>query len=207
VDLGSEACLFVDGSPRQGLTDSSRKYDQTDSKRQINLFARAKGGEKVDLLLEAGANSLFGYHGRQEFTIDVADIAIWNRDRWLLSLDLEFLYRLMETLPETSVRGRRLLVGLNDAANAWRDGDGAADVAKICADLLKPKAAPSATTAWSGSRRASRSIPSTTTASRAAAWPSTCGSSRRRRRWAATWTSIACGATPSPRPATARARC
>ena len=149
IDLGSEACLFADGSPRQGLTDGSRKYDQPDGKRQINLYAKAKGGEKVNLLLEAGANSLFGYHGRQEFRIDIAELAVFNRDLWQLGVDLTFLLELMKSLPEQSVRRRRLLTGLNDAANAWRDGDGAAEVASICAGLLKVKASPSATTAWS----------------------------------------------------------
>ncbi len=149
VDVGSEACLFVDGSPRQGLTDSSKKYDQPEGKRQIDLFRNAKGGEKVNLLLEAGANALFGYHGRLEFVIEIAELAVFHRDRWQLGTDLMFLFDLAKALPENGVRARRLLAGLNDAANAWQDGAGAAKVRTICDGLLSVKAAPSATTAWS----------------------------------------------------------
>lgn len=149
LDLGSEAALFVDGSPRQGLTDSSRTYGQPEGKRQINLFERATAGERVELLLEAGANALFGQRGRQEFTIAIAELAVFNRDRWQLWIDLLFLMELYKALPAQSVRARRILAAVNEAANVWNDGSGAAAAAAICSRALASKAVPSATTAWS----------------------------------------------------------
>ena len=149
VNLGSEGCVFVDGTPVQGLTDSNRTPSFPTGKRRIDLHARARGGESVEMLIEAGANSLFGYHGRKEFVFDQAELAVFRPGVWELALDLEFLYLLFESLPEDSVRARRLLAGLNDAANAWAGGDGAESVRAICRKLMSPKAAASATTVWS----------------------------------------------------------
>ncbi|MFW5689244.1 MAG: alpha-mannosidase [Spirochaetota bacterium] len=149
VDLGSEGCIFRDGSPWQGLTDVPRTSHFGTGKRRVHLFPKATGGERVDLLIEAGANALFGYHGHQEFVLRQAELAVFDREAWQVWIDLDFLFGLAMTVPERSVRARRLLDGLNRAANAWRDGEGRAEVAAICASLLKPRAGASATTSWS----------------------------------------------------------
>jgi alpha-mannosidase len=149
IDIGAEGCVFKDGIPYQGLTDVTRTAKAQTAKRRVMLFDTARGGEAVDLLVEAGANALFGYHGRQEFVLSQAEVAVFNRRIWQLGLDLEFLLDLAEALPEKSVRARRLLEGLNRAANAWADGRGQDEVASICAELLKNRATASATTAWS----------------------------------------------------------
>ncbi len=149
VDLGSEGCVFRDGTPYQGLTDVPRTGRFGTGKRRIMLFPKAKGGEKVDLLVEAAANALFGYHGHDEFVFHQAELAVFDADLWRLGIDLDFLFQLAESLPECDVRARRILFGLNDAANVWADGEGRAEVARICASLLKPRANASATTAWS----------------------------------------------------------
>ncbi|HKJ86370.1 MAG TPA: alpha-mannosidase, partial [Spirochaetia bacterium] len=149
VDLGSEGCVFRDGTPYQGLTDVPRTGRFGTGKRRIVLFPEAKGGEEVDLLVEAAANALFGYRDHNEFVFHQAELAVFDSEVWRLGMDLEFLFQLSESLPERGVRARRILSGLNEAANAWSDGEGRAEVARICADLLKPRANASATTAWS----------------------------------------------------------
>ncbi len=149
VNLGAEGCVFRNGYPYRGLTDPPRDGGFGTGKRRIPLFAAARGGENVDLLIEAGANALFGYHGHQEFVLHQAELAVFDRDLWQIGLDLEFLYELYEALPERSVRARRILAGLDEAANIWADGRGAQEVRTICARLLKPRASASATTVWS----------------------------------------------------------
>ncbi|MFW5788565.1 MAG: alpha-mannosidase [Spirochaetota bacterium] len=150
VDLGSEGCVFVDGTPWQGLTDVPRTGRRHGTgKRRVMIAKKARGGDPVDLLIEAGANALFGYHGHHEFVFAQAELAVFDREMWQLGIDLEFLFDLATSLPAESVRARRLLDGLNRAANAWANGAGAAEVRAICAALLKAKAVPSATTAWS----------------------------------------------------------
>ncbi len=148
INLGGEGCIFRDGSPHRGLTDPPRTGGGS-GKRRVPLFDTANGGATVDLLIEAGANALFGYHGHQEFVLHQAELARFDRDLWQLGLDLDFLYELMEALPEQSVRARRILDGLDRAANVWADGRGADEVRTICAALLKERACASATTVWS----------------------------------------------------------
>ncbi|MFW5745320.1 MAG: hypothetical protein ACOC2D_18755, partial [Spirochaetota bacterium] len=95
VDLGSEGCVFVDGTPWQGLTDVPRTGRRHGTgKRRVGLSQKASGGESVDLLIEAGANALFGYHGHHEFVFAQAELAVFDRDTWQLGIDLEFLLEL-----------------------------------------------------------------------------------------------------------------
>ncbi len=149
VNLGAEGAVFRNGYPYRGLTDPPRGGDFGTGKRRIPLFAAARGGENVELVIEAGANALFGYHGHQEFVLHQAELAVFNRDLWQIGLDLDFLYDLYVALPERSVRARRILASLDEAANVWADGRGAQEVRTICARLLKPRASASATTVWS----------------------------------------------------------
>jgi alpha-mannosidase len=149
VNVGSEAAVMVDGTPVQGLTNANRTPGFSSGKRRIMLFAPAKGGEPVDLLIEAAANGLFGYHSKKEFIFDQAELAVLYPDIWQLGLDLEFLYDLADSLPEDSVRARRIWRGLNEAANAWSRDDWVNVTGDITKELLAPPAAPSTTTAWS----------------------------------------------------------
>ncbi len=149
INLGSEGCIFVDGSPVRGLTDGPRTPGQPTGKRRVPIVLKAKGGERVDILIEAGANSLFGYRDHHDFILRQCELAVFDRAVWQLGLDLDYLYKLADALPADSVRTRRLWRGLNDAANAWRDGAGVSECAAICRRLLSVKAGSSATTAWS----------------------------------------------------------
>ncbi|MFW6355442.1 MAG: alpha-mannosidase [Spirochaetota bacterium] len=149
IDLGAEGCVFRDGSPYQGLTDVPRATGDETGKRRVAISGRASGGEPVELLVEAAANSLFGHHGHRDFVLRQAELACFDRRLWQLGLDLRFLHELARALPAASVRARRIVAGLNTAANVWDDGAGAGEVARICAGLLKNGPVTSATTAWS----------------------------------------------------------
>ena len=149
VDLGSEGCVFKGETPYQGLTDVPRCGDLGSGKRRIMISDDGIAGAPVELLIEAGANALFGSRGNEEFVFRQADLAVFNRDMWQLGLDLEFLFNLQQALPKKSVRARRILEGLNRAANIWQDGRGWHEAAEICGELLSKKGNASATTAWS----------------------------------------------------------
>ena len=155
IDTGSEGCLFVNGSPVQGLTDApqvsgtlSRTPGYLRGKRRVPLFVKARGGEEVSLLIEVAANSLFGHKDRREFVFRQAELAVLDRTVWQLGLDLEVLYQLAEALPPAAPRTKKLWRGLNDAANAWADGAGADACRAICAGLLKQKANASSSSVW-----------------------------------------------------------
>ncbi|MFP4378531.1 MAG: alpha-mannosidase, partial [Spirochaetales bacterium] len=149
VSVGSEAALMVDGTPVQGLTNANRTPTFSTGKRRVLLHSPAKGGERVELLLEAAANGIMGYHSHREFVFERADVAVFYPEIWRLGLDLEFLFHLAATLPQDSVRCRRLWRGLNDAANAWSRSDWVAATKEITERLLASPAVPSATTSWS----------------------------------------------------------
>jgi alpha-mannosidase len=149
VNLGSEGCLFVDGTPVQGITNPSRTPGFETGKRRIEIADPASGGEPVSLLVEAAANELFGYRGTKEFVFAQAELAAYDSDMWQLGIDLDYLYKLYESLPGDSIRARRILAGLNQAANLWNGGEGAEAVGAVAKELLAYPAVPSATTAWS----------------------------------------------------------
>ena len=67
IDLNGEGCVWKDDSPWLGLTNKIH-WDLRSGKYFVPLFAKAAGGEKVDLLVEAGANGLFGA-GQNDYRI------------------------------------------------------------------------------------------------------------------------------------------
>lgn len=161
IDTGSEACVFRDGSPWIGLTNKPVDGG-VERKRRVPLGvvggaregAGVSGGvhpgERVELLVEAAANQLFGARSTASaYRLNQAELATFDRDLWQLVLDLEFLFDLASGLPPESTRSRRIIAGLNQAANAWAGGSGRADVKAIAAELLSQGANASAPTVWS----------------------------------------------------------
>jgi alpha-mannosidase len=150
IDTGSEACVFKDGTPWMGLTRKRIGRDEIHIKRRIPLHEAATGGEPVDLLIEAGANGLFGANEPDtEFILRQAELACFDKRIWQFALDVDFLIQIIEALPERSPRRNKLLYGLNQVVNEWREGFGFDTCNRIIRSLYKSKAADSSMTAWS----------------------------------------------------------
>ena len=148
IDVGAEGCVFRDGVPWQGLT-YKRIDDTLEVKRRVPL-GQVTDGQRVDLLVEAAANGLFGLRAAPEpFRLRQAEIAVFDHERWQLYLDLDFLLGLADSLPEDSTRARRIYHGLNEVANVWADGAGLVEARAITQKLLSARADSSAVTAWS----------------------------------------------------------
>jgi len=147
IDLDGEGCVFVDGTPYVGLSGRLDHYAES-AKGFVPLYGRALGGEPVNLLVEAGANTLFG-EGPRDYRLRRAELVTVDRDVFALEADLRVLMSLAEVLPERSPRRQKILRGLNDAANAWRDGAGLDDCRRLTGALLACPACASAPTAWS----------------------------------------------------------
>ncbi len=118
IDLDGEACLFDDkGTPIQGLTAT---YDDQHGgrigpKKEIKLFNKARTGQSVSLLLDAGANHL--WQSTHPSKVLQAEIAIFNPLAWKIFHQFSFLDQLMQELPHN--RHRQLLMrSLNDVCNA-----------------------------------------------------------------------------------------
>ncbi len=135
IDVGGEACVFVDGEPERGLTHKKLE-EGPHLKRRVPVSNPARAGESVSILVEAAANGLFGAESDGVFRLMQAELAVFRRDLWQLALDLQVLLDIAESLPEDSPRTQKILYGLNRTANLWRDGRGLAECKAITEELL-----------------------------------------------------------------------
>jgi alpha-mannosidase len=120
IDVNGEACVVdQDGTPRQGLTNISSEFDKTlgmPGKRVVPLLNPARGGEKIDLWADAGANDLFG-RMQENGTLKQACVAVRHPELDALQWDWEVLHELMVHLPEQSARRYRIWDALSRAAS------------------------------------------------------------------------------------------
>jgi len=148
LDINGEGCVFVDGTPAQGITYHDHNGHAW-AKRLYPVSAAAIPGQRVCILMEAGANDLFGETARV-YKLKQAHLAVLDRRHWELYLDMVFLQDLMGALPQSSVRRRRILHGLNRVMNSWHGGAGIDECLATTHDILTASPAEaSALTAWS----------------------------------------------------------
>jgi alpha-mannosidase len=122
LDVNGEMCVFdAAGEPVRGLTNVSSTFDFSlgkPGKRVLPLAAPARGGEKVEVWADAGANDLFG-NLQENGALAEAAIAICNDEVRCLYYDFEVLLDALSVLPEPSARHQQILVALNDAVHAF----------------------------------------------------------------------------------------
>jgi len=145
-DVGSEACIFdKTGTPIQGLTSSNIpgeiKYDLSFAfnhdavvtrKALFPVAVSAKGSEKVDFLIEAAANQMFGHS--KDCYFREANLVIFNRNAWEFLHEYVFLLNMMYNLPFEHLRRAKIMYGLNEVINNYFSP---ADVSK-CRKILQP---------------------------------------------------------------------
>lgn len=146
IDVGGEGCIFDEvGSPVKGLTNKKLGWTLEPSviKKRYYLHEVAKGGEEVELLVEAGANNILGvenvltYESLEDGIFNQADIALFSRKGYELYIDFDILFQLVEELEEYSRHRKVLIYILNEVANNYGLGT-EAEVQK-CIDLLEPE--------------------------------------------------------------------
>jgi alpha-mannosidase len=99
-----EAVVFRGGVPVQGL-DPNRD--------EMLLTGRARGGERCELFIEAGARDAFGKHKPRVFQYaELVTVLEEVRAAWF---DLDTLWNLARNLPGATERRGRLAAALNDA--------------------------------------------------------------------------------------------
>jgi alpha-mannosidase len=117
IDTGSEACVFdAEGQPVCGLTSG----DERSRKGLVAVARPARGGEPVEILVEAAANHLFGYLA--DCFLKEANLVLFRRDRWDFIHDFYFLNGLQHALPEDHPRRARIRYALNEAINRYGQG-------------------------------------------------------------------------------------
>ncbi len=147
IDLDSEACVWKDGIPWLGLTNKVDWYHNA-GKYYVPISKQARIGEKLEILVEAAANDLFGA-GKAEYKMVEASLVVFHPELLGLIMDMELLLNLAENLPEKTVRRQKILYGLNRICDLWQDGKGFAKCKDIALGLLSKPANASALTAYS----------------------------------------------------------
>lgn len=161
LDIQGEACVFrnVESNspnnfdlnkkltPYTGLTNKIN-WSLQSGKFYVPLFKKAKGGEKISLIAEAGANGLFG-KDKDEYRLERAEIVVYNTKKYQLMLDLKLLISLYEGLEDKTSRKKKLLFALNEICNNYQDGKGIDTCLEISQKIRSYPATASALTAWS----------------------------------------------------------
>lgn len=118
----------------EGFTAEGLVYEDGVPTRAINLHRadvpvakKAHGGEKVEFLVEAGANAansnglgangLPSFDGKPLYTLYQAELAVVNEEAYALAMDATVAYETMKALPVESVRRGQLLFALNQMVN------------------------------------------------------------------------------------------
>ena len=107
-DPEGECIVFRDGKPAQGLDRNHKDYV---------LAGRAKGDERVELYVEAGANEAFG--GFSTRTMHAPKLAVFNADVWTAWHDLAALAGLIDPLPNEYTRRAQIIHGLSKAVDLF----------------------------------------------------------------------------------------
>ncbi len=153
IDIDGEGCVFVNGTPNRGMTHKAQGGNLS-IKRRVPVGNPAEENQPVSILVEGGANELFGSNPvghpfGDSFRLRQAELVVFHRDLWNLGLDMMVLMELASELPGNSPRAQKILRGLNDAANAWNGGAGIIECKKITEKLLSVRANASDMTVWS----------------------------------------------------------
>ena len=122
-DSNSEACVWQNGVPVQGLTGSGAAAWQNvvgPIRNRFLLTSRAQGGERQTLFIEVACNHLFGEDGRQADLgkLAQAEIAVFDRAAWDLLWDYTVIAGMAEHLPANTPRAAQALWAANAIINA-----------------------------------------------------------------------------------------
>jgi alpha-mannosidase len=126
-DSGSEACVWEDGQPQQGL---SGKWGFWAAHKDYRLATAAAPGQRVALFIEMACNTYFGnpsdydpYERIVMGTVAVAELAVFDREAWDLFWDFTVVADLAQHLPADTPRGGQALRTANAIVNAFRADD------------------------------------------------------------------------------------
>lgn len=115
LDVAGEGLVVdEDGNPKRGLTTRASDFDGElggPVKRVLQFLPCAKGGEPVDIWMDAACNDLFGKYCENGVLLQ-ADISTCNDVLRHYYYDFYYLCMLCEAMPEDGNRRARLLSGL-----------------------------------------------------------------------------------------------
>jgi len=143
-DSSSEACVWVDGQPKQGLTGSNNGYSDFPVRSAFPIVKLAKGGEFVNLMVEAAMNNFFGISTSDPRKnegigwLRQAELAIFDRNVWDTYWDYVIIADMARYLPQDSSRAGQALFTANRMVNTivWDDSTSYLLAREIAAEFL-----------------------------------------------------------------------
>ncbi|MEQ6120308.1 alpha-mannosidase [Reichenbachiella sp. MALMAid0571] len=142
INLGGEVCIYDhEGKAIQGLTNKriGNEFDEAEIKRRVYLTDKANGNEEINLLMDAGANNIMGVSELNgviiaDGTVNQAEMAIFDRNKWQLFLDYDLLFKFQALLEEKSRHKKTIIYALNEVINLY--GDGSDENVQSCREVL-----------------------------------------------------------------------
>jgi alpha-mannosidase len=124
-DSSSEAQIWQEGQPLQGLTGSERASGLRPEplRPAYRLTRGAHGGELITLYVEMACNRLFGVEARQRYSLEQAEIGAFDPEAWDLLWDFTVIADMARELPENSPRCGQALQTANNMVNVVRFDD------------------------------------------------------------------------------------
>jgi alpha-mannosidase len=126
-DSATEACIYGDGVPLQGLTGSFHGSFEKAIRNNFSLSKRAQAGERREYYIEVACNGLFGLSHEESNPrigeLIQAEIAVFNRPAWDLYWDLKVIADMAQQLPANTPRGGQALYAANQMVNLIRLDD------------------------------------------------------------------------------------
>ncbi len=103
-------CAFIDGKPFQGIDWNHE---------EVLLARSAKGGEKIDLVIDAASSAPWDPNESRKVHFSRAEIGTRNPELQEFWFNLEILHLLAEQLPFESARRAKIVYLLNKAVDAF----------------------------------------------------------------------------------------
>ncbi len=144
-DSSSEATVWLDGEPLQGLTGSDNGWQEAPIRTAFPIKKEnLKMGGQTQLFIEAALNGLFGIstdNPKQRERIGwlrQAELALFDRQVWDLLWDFTIIADMARELPADSPRAGQALYTANAMANAvtWADRESLTTARELAADFL-----------------------------------------------------------------------
>ena len=134
LDFSGEGLVYDSkGKEIQGITNASI-WDQNFARTRVLIPKTCIKNNKVEIWVEAAANSLFGIfvdvdpeqdnpkrHGTFDAKVETIEIGTFREDIWHLYLDVRILLGLIEKLEDDSTQRLRIINSLNQAVIAFKD--------------------------------------------------------------------------------------
>jgi alpha-mannosidase len=143
LDFTGEGLIFNNGVPVQGITSSS-VYNKDFKRDTYTISENCKGGEEIELWIEAVAIGYLGInlpfdpkpndsdrYGEFKSTVNKISFAIFDEELWHLWLDIEVLNGMIKHLPVNSVRRSRIIRNVNKAIDHYGDNPGNSNSARL----------------------------------------------------------------------------